>query len=60
MRFRICGRDALGGGDLGHCRLKFEQFGALTPDSALKGLIAGAPLMSGDFIAKRFVLRLEP
>ena len=38
----------------------FQQFGALTPDVALKGLIAGASLMSGAFIAKRFVLRLEP
>src|SRR6202043_2502646 len=38
----------------------FQQFGALTPDVALKGLVAGASLMSGAFIAKRFVLRLEP
>jgi len=38
----------------------FERFGALTPDIALKGLIAGSSLMSGAFIAKRFVLRLEP
>jgi uncharacterized protein len=38
----------------------FERFGALTPDIALKGLIAGASLMSGAFIAKPFVLRLEP
>ena len=38
----------------------FERFGALTPDIALKGLIAGASLMFGAFIAKRFVLRLEP
>jgi uncharacterized protein len=38
----------------------FERFGALTPDIALKGLVAGASLMSGAFIAKRFVLRLEP
>jgi uncharacterized protein len=38
----------------------FQQFGALTPDIALKGLIAGASLMSGAFLAKRFVLRLEP
>jgi hypothetical protein len=27
---------------------------------ALKGLIAGSSLMAGAFIAKRFVLRLEP
>lgn len=38
----------------------FERFGALTPDIALKGLIAGASLMAGAFIAKRFVLRLKP
>jgi uncharacterized protein len=38
----------------------FERFGALTPAIALKGLIAGASLMSGAFIAKRFVLKLEP
>jgi uncharacterized protein len=38
----------------------FQHFGALTPDVALKGLIAGASLMSGAFIAKRFVLQLEP
>ncbi len=37
----------------------FQRFGALTPDIALKGLIAGASLMSGAFIAKRFVLRLD-
>ncbi|HEU0081677.1 MAG TPA: sulfite exporter TauE/SafE family protein [Bradyrhizobium sp.] len=38
----------------------FQRFGALNPDIALKGLIAGASLMFGAFIAKRFVLRLEP
>ena len=38
----------------------FERFGALTPDIAIKGLIAGSSLMFGAFIAKRFVLRLEP
>jgi uncharacterized membrane protein YfcA len=38
----------------------FERFGALTSDIALKGLIAGSSLMFGAFIAKRFVLRLEP
>jgi uncharacterized membrane protein YfcA len=38
----------------------FQRFGALTPEVGLKGLIAGASLMSGAFIAKRFVLRLEP
>jgi uncharacterized membrane protein YfcA len=37
----------------------FERFGALTPEIALKGLIAGSSLMAGAFIAKRFVLRLD-
>ena len=37
----------------------FQRFGALTPDVALKGLIAGSSLMFGAFIAKRFVLRLD-
>ena len=38
----------------------FRQFGALDADVALKGLIAGSSLMSGAFIAKRFVLTLGP
>jgi uncharacterized membrane protein YfcA len=38
----------------------FERFGALTPDLFLKGLIAGSSLMSGAFIAKGFVLQLQP
>src|SRR5215475_3612580 len=38
----------------------FERFGALTPDVAIKGLVAGSSLMVGAFIAKRFVLKLEP
>jgi uncharacterized membrane protein YfcA len=38
----------------------FQRFGALTSDIALKGLVAGASLMFGAFIAKRFVLKLEP
>src|SRR5690349_24356331 len=38
----------------------FERFGALTADVAVKGLIAGSSLMSGAFIAKRFVLHLQP
>jgi uncharacterized protein len=37
----------------------FQRFGALTPDIALKGLIAGSSLMIGAFIAKRLVLRLD-
>ena len=38
----------------------FERFGALTADIAVKGLIAGSSLIFGAFIAKRFVLRLQP
>ena len=38
----------------------FQRFGALDTDVALKGLIAGSSLMSGAFIAKRFVLTLNP
>jgi uncharacterized membrane protein YfcA len=38
----------------------FQRLGALTGDVALQGLIAGSSLMFGAFIAKRFVLRLEP
>ena len=38
----------------------FERFGALTADLVVKGLIAGSSLMFGAFIAKRFVLHLEP
>ena len=38
----------------------FQHFGALTQEIALQGIVAGASLMSGAFIAKRFVLRLEP
>src|SRR5579871_6834101 len=38
----------------------FQRFGALTAEIALQGLIAGSSLMFGAFIAKRFVLHLEP
>ena len=38
----------------------FERFGALTSDVAMKGLVAGSSLMFGAFIAKRFVLHLQP
>jgi uncharacterized membrane protein YfcA len=38
----------------------FERFGALNADVALKGLVAGSSMMFGAFIAKRFVLKLEP
>ena len=37
----------------------FQQFGALTPDVLIKGVIAGSSLMIGAFVAKRFVLRLD-
>src|SRR5215813_13862287 len=40
--------------------ITFERLGALNADLALKGLIAGSSLMFGAFIAKRFVLHLEP
>jgi uncharacterized membrane protein YfcA len=38
----------------------FQHFGALTPEIALQGIVAGSSLMAGAFLAKRFVLRLEP
>ena len=38
----------------------FHHFGALTPEIALQGLTAGSSLMFGAFIAKRFVLHLQP
>jgi hypothetical protein len=38
----------------------FRHFGALDAEVAAKGLIAGGSLMFGAFIAKRFVLQLEP
>jgi uncharacterized membrane protein YfcA len=38
----------------------FQRFGALTLEIALKGLIAGSSLMIGAFVAKRFVLGLDP
>jgi uncharacterized membrane protein YfcA len=38
----------------------FQRFGALTPDVLLKGVVAGASLMAGAFIAKRYVLKLQP
>ncbi len=37
----------------------FQRFGALTPDVAIKGLIAGSSLMAGAFIAKPFLLKLN-
>jgi len=38
----------------------FRTFGALPAEILFKGLITGSSLMAGSFIAKRFVLRLEP
>jgi uncharacterized protein len=37
----------------------FQQFGALTPDVAIQGLIAGSSLMAGAFIAKPLLLKLN-
>jgi uncharacterized membrane protein YfcA len=38
----------------------FRSFGALPGDAIAKGLIIGASLMAGSFLAKRFVLKLDP
>ena len=38
----------------------FRQFGALPVEIVIKGLIIGSTLMAGAFIAKRFVLKMEP
>jgi uncharacterized membrane protein YfcA len=38
----------------------FRSFGALPVEAIVKGLIIGSSLMAGSFVAKRFVLRLEP
>lgn len=40
--------------------ITFQRFGALDADVALKGLIAGSSLMAGAFVAKRFVLKMNP
>ena len=40
--------------------LTFRRFDALPLDVILKGLIAGSSLFAGAFIAKRFVMRLDP
>ena len=40
--------------------ITFQQFGALTPEIAVRGLIAGSSLMFGAFIARRFVLKFDP
>lgn len=38
----------------------FQRFGALTPDVAIQGLIAGSSLMAGAFIVKPLLLKLNP
>jgi hypothetical protein len=38
----------------------FRSFGALPLEIVAKGLIVGSTLMAGAFIAKRFVLKLDP
>jgi uncharacterized membrane protein YfcA len=40
--------------------ITFQQLGALAAPVALKGLIIGSSVMAGAFIAKRFVLKLQP
>ncbi len=40
--------------------ITFQRFGALDADTLLKGLIAGSSLMLGAFVAKRFVLKMNP
>ncbi len=37
----------------------FQQFGALTSDVLLKGVIAGSSLIAGEFVNPRFVLKLD-
>lgn len=38
----------------------FRNFGALPAETIMKGLLTGSTLMAGAFIAKRFVLKMEP
>ncbi len=40
--------------------ITFQRFGALNADTLTKGLIAGSSLMAGAFIAKGFVLKMNP
>jgi uncharacterized membrane protein YfcA len=40
--------------------LAFRSFGAMPLDIFIKGLITGSSLMAGTFVAKRFVMKLEP
>jgi len=37
----------------------FQRFDALPPETALRGLIVGASVMSGSWVARGFVLRLD-
>ena len=38
----------------------FRTFGALPTDAILKGLLIGSTLMAGSYVAKRFVIKLQP
>jgi uncharacterized membrane protein YfcA len=38
----------------------FRAFGALPLEAIVQGLITGSSLMAGSFVAKRFVLKLDP
>ena len=38
----------------------FRSFGALPGDAIAQGLVIGASLMAGSYVAKRFVLRIPP
>jgi uncharacterized protein len=40
--------------------IAFREFGALPLPVIVKGLITGSSLMSGSFVAKRYVVRLSP
>ena len=40
--------------------IAFRTLGALPLDAIVKGLVTGSSLMAGSFIAKRFVLKLDP
>ena len=40
--------------------ITFQSFGALPVDIAIKGLVSGSSVMAGAWVAKRFVLRMEP
>ena len=37
----------------------FQRFDALPPETAMRGLIVGASVMAGSWLARGFVLRLE-